>query len=141
MTRLRRAWAVLLGREDPMHRALVDDCNGLVRKLVEANNLNAGLHAKVDRLKEELRIQDEANDILDRDIQRLRNDKADLERINAPMAKDLGRFISENANLRADLDLCRQERDAANARVQSLERVLQTIIDNASDGIAEGLDP
>jgi hypothetical protein len=55
MSRIRRAWAVLRGREDPMHRALVDDCNGLVRKLEEANGwaghcdaINRSLRASLD---------------------------------------------------------------------------------------------
>lgn len=85
MSRLRRAWAVLRGREDP----------------------------ELTRLA--------------RTITRQGEDCDDL-------TKKLATEVKLVANLRA-------ERDAANARVQSLERVLQTIIDNASDGIAEGLDP
>lgn len=60
---------------------------------------------------------------------------------NLSLAKCTQQDAALIASLRASLEDARRQHAITSARVQSLERVLQTIIDNASDGIAEGLDP
>lgn len=115
MTRLRRAWAVLQGREDPMQE-----------------HLRYCLEQSSERLLEAAAVQGEA----ERLVASLRAEVADLQRINEPMAKDLARFISENARLRAEINLYRIERDAARENARSLERVVRTMIDNAEQVLA-----